>query len=420
MKQTFIKLSFLTLSLFFWINPTRAQSHITGDGAGCRLLKTWGMEGTRVCPACAKIEKARDAAEKLARQQAYEKEKAQAAIDAAAKAKADEARWQQKQAAAAIEKKKASGQVLINGNGTPGRGTSSSSVSGSGSSSTTEDTETSRENTAVEETRQATPVRTYTPQKTSALDAVSNAAGVLGNYIVAQQAEKTRERQAAYAEKVALENEERARLAAETARENAEAERKKALRGSRYSFITALKSGKVPLSSEKLEVNQIYFFCYSYDYGTLDENTSVVKLSAVFPVAQRADDTWPFTSDILTDIATANNGIKAFLAGYYKTQDEAEESLKNFVSGMEDYSLRTGLINYKGRKSSSGTGNTDFWGNPVKPTTTAPAEKKTTVTVKKTNTAPQKKSTEPIEKKLAEPAKTEVDFWGNPVKKSAN
>jgi len=166
-----------------------------------------------------------------------------------------------------------------------------------------------------------------------------------------------------------------------------ENERKQKIMNLRNDLFKQFPEGGVPLSRHNVNLDELYFFTYSYDGKTL------AKVSNVFPYAKFKDGTWAFKDKVTAESEKAA-GSKVTLVGYYTTKELAEKERNAFVGLLPQAEVKVTAFEVKGRKQ-EGTSNTsaDFWGNDTK-TETKATQKKTddfweeapTKTDKKTDT----------------------------------
>jgi len=173
---------------------------------------------------------------------------------------------------------------------------------------------------------------------------VTNVIDAVGNYF-ADKAEQKRlaSERALYAE-IAADD-------AKIARQRAENDQKKQFRTNRTALVNSFNGGKVPLSSQKVEVDELYYFCFSFDHAAIDSPNMTMYVSNVFPITRYSDGTWPFTTTLLDNIARANNGAKVELSGFYTSQENAEQKRQEFIQGINDLSLKQETLTYKGNTS---------------------------------------------------------------------
>ena len=262
---------------------------------------------------------------------------------------------------------------------------------------------------------------------------LNNSVNAWANNMVAE-AEARQQREYAQQERRAMEQarreeaEQAARVrAAEAARDRAaEAARVKAERqrvvASREALITNFPDGKTPLSYQAKENSEVYFFVYSHQPSSFEDNFPEIYISNVFSVSKFSDGTWPFKIRLMENIVKTNKGLPLILSGYYLSENEAEQQQQGFVNEANRCGFSVNTIQYTSKKASSPTSvKTDYWGEP------GTGEKKETPAkqneidfwgnpVKKTSGNEEKKSGD--SKTPSSPVKKEVkvDFWGNPIK----
>lgn len=209
------------------------------------------------------------------------------------------------------------------------------------------------------------------------------------------------------------------------------AAKKRQLVAARKDLIAKYPDGKTPLSSQTKGATEVYFFVYSYQASTIENNNPVIYISNVFSVAKYADGTWPFKASLMENIVKTNKGLNLTLSGFYLSKSVADQNQQYFVNQAKSYGFTINNINYAGKKSSAGTGaNTDYWGNPTKGGEQKTNEELQETQQVKTNSevdfwgnptknGEQKTNAEKQETQQQKTNKIEVDFWGNPIKKGA-
>jgi hypothetical protein len=182
--------------------------------------------------------------------------------------------------------------------------------------------------------------------------------GLVGN--IFEQARIDREKKEAKQEEAAQRErqrrqEEEVRLA-ETARQKAQ------LIVLRNSFFDEFPEGGVPLSSQKINTKELYYFVYLFNKNEIGETRPTIILSDTFVIAQYKDGTWPFKSNIIFDIEKLADNGTITLVGYFTTKTLAEEMRNNFLEIANNSNLVIEKINYKGKKLNLSSSD-DFWEN---------------------------------------------------------
>lgn len=243
--------------------------------------------------------------------------------------------------------------------------------------------------------------------------------GLVGN--IFEQARIDREKKEARQEEAA--QRERQRRQEEEERLAEIARQKAQLIVLRNSFFDEFPEGGVPLSSQKVNTNELYYFTYIFDKSVIEEYKPTIFLSNIFIVSQYSDGTWPFKSNIITDIKKLASSGTITLVGYFTTKELAEQMRNNFLQIAASSSFTISDINYKGKMTTSTATTTDFWETNSKPTQANPAGKATLIMAKGDEdfweTGQQKKKmSEEKKKEVAkkkEEAKTKTtkkdDFW---------
>lgn len=140
----------------------------------------------------------------------------------------------------------------------------------------------------------------------------------------------------------------------------------------RKTFITSIKDTGIPLSADHVDSDKIYFFAYSYDINTL-ENDPGIYLSNIFQIAKYSDGTWPYTPNVKKELSKANNYRSTIMIGYYLTKGEAESEYEAFKKNLDYHKCAISSFEYVGKpqkqameKEKSTSADLDFWGNPIK------------------------------------------------------
>lgn len=222
---------------------------------------------------------------------------------------------------------------------------------------------------------------------TEAAQSIGSAITQLANHLqVEQAAREQREMQRREAE-------ERREAAAAEARAN-----KRLLVSNRKTLIAQFPDCKTPLSYEAKGASDVYYFVYSYQAASIENDRPAIYISNVFSLAKYGDGTWPLKASLMENIAKNNQGLNLILSGYYLDKNEANQKQQLLLNGANDYGFAVNNINYVNKKSTSTSESSiDYWGNPVK----------------KEN---QQGSLEtPNSQEPAKP-KPKTDYWGNPIK----
>lgn len=237
--------------------------------------------------------------------------------------------------------------------------------------------------------------------------------GLVGNIFEQNRIEREKKeaKQEAAAQRERERSQEEADRVAEIARQKAQ------LIALRNSFFDEFPEGGVPLSSQKVNTTELYYFTYIFDKSTIEEHKPTIFLSNIFIVSQYSDGTWPFKSSIITDIKKLASSGTITLVGYFTTKELAEQMRNNFLQIAASSSFTITDISYKGKMTTSTASNTDFWETNNKSTEPNPAGKATLIMAKGDEdfweTGQQKKKMSEERKK--EDVKTTTtkkdDFW---------
>jgi len=190
----------------------------------------------------------------------------------------------------------------------------------------------------------------------------------------------------------------------------------------RNKFISQFPDGGIPLSSHKINIDELYYFSYSFDPATISNETPQILLTNVFPIDRYSDQTWPFKNSITKELSKAATNENITLMGYYTSKVLAEQMRNSFITIAGKCEMKTIAFTYKGKQTSKTDSNNDFWvnnkqennnekstkqkeesfdywGNPIK--------KSTAETPANTNNNPTQNTTK---------KEVKLDFWGNPIK----
>lgn|GEM_PF-4110543 len=192
------------------------------------------------------------------------------------------------------------------------------------------------------------------------------------------------------------EEEERQRLE-QLKKEQAAAEAKARwmqLIANRKKLIASFPDGKTPLSSQPKAIKEVFFFVYSHEPASIENQNPVLHVSNVFSMPRHEDGTWPFKPSLMEHVQKSAAGLSLTLSGFY-TDKASAQSRQQYLSSMAgEYGFILKSISYTPKKTAvaSGPGETDFWGNSTDTKSTS-----------NQRTSPDK-------------PEVKVDFWGNPVK----
>ncbi len=166
----------------------------------------------------------------------------------------------------------------------------------------------------------------------------------------------------------------------------------------RKSLIAKFPDGKTPLSYEVKGTTEIFYFVYSYQPATIENNSPPIYISNVFSLVKYGDGTWPLKASLIENIAKTNKGLNLVLAGYYLNKNDAEQQQQLFISEANNFDFVVNKINYETKKSAQTTsGSLDYWGNPIK------------------KEVHQSNIKTPATNEIEKP-KIKVDYWGNIIR----
>lgn len=183
----------------------------------------------------------------------------------------------------------------------------------------------------------------------------------------------------------------------------------------RTKLLSQFVDGGLPLSSHKINVDEVYFFTYAFDKNTISAEHPVIYISNSFPIAKYGDGTWPFKSTLINNVSKLSVAGTLTIMGYYTTSELAADMRNSLKNLSEKCGFVVKDISYKGSKASqTNTEKTDFWGNDMKKNTQNTKDKESNEEADFWGNDLKKNIQNTKEKKSNE----ETDFWGNPVKVS--
>jgi hypothetical protein len=162
------------------------------------------------------------------------------------------------------------------------------------------------------------------------------------------------------------EREERERLAreAEAERLRLEAEHLDYITGQRLILFEQFEDGRLPLSSDKIKGNEVWYFAWRGNPG------KTVYITGVFPVARYSDGSFPYKNTVLKELDAAGGTGEITVVGWFATRNDAQRSLNSFLTTAKNGEVNVKNITYKGKSQSTDNTatSTDFWetGNAVK------------------------------------------------------
>ncbi|WDF58169.1 hypothetical protein PQ462_15745 [Flavobacterium sp. KACC 22758] len=126
-------------------------------------------------------------------------------------------------------------------------------------------------------------------------------------------------------------------------------------------IINELKQGAVPLSSDQVEKQLLYYYASSADEASLKSGSPLINLTNVFAVARYTDGTWPYTINIKNDIQEILKTKQVVLTGYFTSKNEAEAAYLNFRKSLEALEFKISVFEYKGRPGAENDLEQDSW-----------------------------------------------------------
>ena len=99
----------------------------------------------------------------------------------------------------------------------------------------------------------------------------------------------------------------------------------------RRDLIKNFPDGNLPLSSQKVEADTLYFFSYTFDERQLAQPNPSLVVSNTFPVQRRGDGTWPYKNPMNGDLQKLSAG-KNTLMGFHATRELADSVRNSFLN----------------------------------------------------------------------------------------
>lgn len=141
----------------------------------------------------------------------------------------------------------------------------------------------------------------------------------------------------------------------------------------RHELLATFPDTTIPLSSQKLEADTIYFFSYAHAPENISQDNPALTLTNVFPVSRRSDGSWPFKRNLNEELRAIVKGDTTW-AGFYTSASDADRQRLQFL----DFARKSGFVvkevQYKGRVAATGSAgnhepvnaggnrNDEFWG----------------------------------------------------------
>ena len=180
-------------------------------------------------------------------------------------------------------------------------------------------------------------------------------------------AAETRRREAEAAEIRRLE----AEVAASRRRmeEAAAADRRNYLNAVRQGILTDYPDSKVPISSDNIPTDEIWYFAYAAGSGS-------ATVTEVFPVTRYNDGTWIYKPSLLREINEAGLTGNVSLVGWFSTRAKAQEALNDFKKRAQSGEMTLKTVTYAGKVqqqsglwgggtsgNAAGQSGSSLWGN---------------------------------------------------------
>lgn len=154
----------------------------------------------------------------------------------------------------------------------------------------------------------------------------------------------------------------------------------------------------LPNSSTNVTSDKLYYFAYYTDHGSHTRiEDAKLQITNVFVIGRYPDGSWPLQDAIKSEINKLVNSYCIY-RGYYTSEQEAIAERNAFITKFKTEGVPISEKYYAGKNTDVNSQNTDtkvdYWGNPVKKTT----------------------SPTPVKKQSTPAKKQKLDYWGNPVK----
>jgi len=140
--------------------------------------------------------------------------------------------------------------------------------------------------------------------------------------------------------------------AAAAERRRKEAEHATYVRTVRQGMLNDYVDSKVPISSDNIPVNEIWYFAY--------EASSVsATVTEVFPINRNNDGTWIYKPNLLREINQAGLIGNVILVGWFSTKEKAQEALNDFKQRARNGEMTLKTVTYAGKVQNQSGG---LWG----------------------------------------------------------
>lgn len=113
----------------------------------------------------------------------------------------------------------------------------------------------------------------------------------------------------------------------------------------RKRLLSRFSDGNVPLSSDDIEADKLYFFSYVFDPQQVAQAAPVIILTNTFPVHSKGVGLWPFKFAIKREIGRENHTT---LVGFYTEHAVAEEMRRAFARLAQESGFGIREVSYAG------------------------------------------------------------------------
>lgn len=136
----------------------------------------------------------------------------------------------------------------------------------------------------------------------------------------------------------------------------------------RTKLFESFPNGGLPLSSHKIEANNVYMFAYIADKNQIAQEFANVSVSNVFSIARYSDGTFPYKTSILDKLKGRGQG-EIVMVGYYTDEQVAIKMHTSFTNLAQKTTINTIPFTVKSDTRSNEVKNMtdDFWENGKKP-----------------------------------------------------
>ena len=110
----------------------------------------------------------------------------------------------------------------------------------------------------------------------------------------------------------------------------------------RQSISKDYVDSKVPITSDNITVNEIWYFAY-------EVGSAGATVTEVFPITRNNDGSWIYKPNLLKEINEAGVRGNVVLVGYFSTKTQAQEALNDFKQRVQAGEMSLKTVAYAGK-----------------------------------------------------------------------